>query len=383
MGIRHIVLPAAARQAGHPITARDLTETLARQLVVELSEPGMTKPGRPAITFDDVMEVFRDHAAAIRELEDAQAFHAARRADFSAHPIGRQALAELRQDAEGRPVAPIGEASAFDRPERAIEGVKKGDLLPLQSPIRPFVRDLETPIVDADDLRTMLTNLSASVHAVFVPALRDGSLFERLDEVLKAQHRFLVDGPAGRYGGHTGRDAQTEVDKTVETHAGRFLAELRVMEGGARPDELTFSVVRRLLPNFRASGLVRIEGLPEEALPQNVAGGHLGPQIQFLPLYLAKMTASLERAFASLDRPEGLRHLSDYLHVATNTHLFPRGNNSIFMSHVNYALERMGLLPIPHGQLDFTAYIESFDAFRGSFYAAIAAENPGVELPKT
>lgn len=306
--------------------------------------------------------------------------------------------AALKEEAGGAPVSPFGPTSVFSEPQRELLGLEPYSKLPAGAAARVFVRDAEAAIAP-DYLALHLSNLWASHEQVFLPALRDGSLFEDFLGTLRRQQAVLMDGPGGVYTGMTGKTVAMAADsvrdpdryqhpKQYRPHPGELLSEVRRRFGAAEPEKPAFSVtaeiLRRLDVTFAREGKVTMPGIPKKAQPSlslDYPAQYIGPKVRDLPLYLDQMKLQLQLAFLSLDRPKALEHLADYLQLSSNTHLFPRGNNSMFMSHINFALERMGLNPIGHGVLDVWAYVLDSKDFRPLFYQAVERANPGVQLP--
>ena len=281
------------------------------------------------------------------------------------------------------PSVPLGPHSFSHAPARHLQ---PGMTTVEGTPVAAFVRHPTDAVKDLAYLETHVTNVSASLEQVFIPALQSGRLFTDFAAVLKEQHGVLINGPGGEYRGLWGQPHQTAVQ------TGEFLFEAKLRDGVLGSVAYTFEVGSRFARGNeqfadgpRRSIPLNIEWLPQEALPHLRLTEHKilhdSPLNEHMPLLLDRMKALLGHAFETLGEPIALQHLSDYFHVASHTHLNIRGNNSLFMSHVNYGLERAGLNPIPHKNLDIVAMRSSYDAFRGTFYAAVAAANPGVSLP--
>ncbi len=394
MGIGHLVSFHVAKFVGPKLEPKHVTLDLANRVLDALKTSGELKPWRPVPTVDDVMASLVDTAKLNATYDLEAANHQARLDAFAANPVGRPELRELLGMAEGRPVTAIGRASAFTDPLAEVREISSDDpYLPLNAPQKAFVRDVTTQ-VDAEYLGVHLQNLEASHSTVFLPALHDGTLFSDYLGTLRRQQTVMVKGtdeaPAA-YSGHTGRTAEfgAEADQRVLEQAGQLLSEVRHTPPDAPLFTVTANILRKLNVAFDRTGPVALEGLPPEAWPElfshpGIAGvSYRGPLAEALPLYLNLMRDRLHAAFSNLDQPVALQHLADYLQLASNTHLFPRANNSMFMSHVNYALERMGLRPITHDVLDVWAYGEDSVDFRRRFFEAVHQENPSVALPKS
>lgn len=311
--------------------------------------------------------------------------------------IGAQAAA-LKEEAGGAPVSPFGPTSVFSGPQRELLGLETYGKLPVGAAARVFVRDAEAEIAP-EYLALHLANLQASHEEVFLPALRDGTLFEDFLGTLRRQQAVLMEGPGGVYTGMTGKtvDMAAESARNPDRfqyraehrpYPGELLSEVKTRFGAVRPEQPAFAVERRILRllnvSFDQERTVVMPGIPKKSQPSlslDPPARYIGPKVRDLPLYLDQMQLQLQLALKSLDRPVALQHLADYLQLSSNTHLFPRGNNSMFMSHINFALERMGLNPISHGVLDVWAYVLDSKDFRPLFYEAVERANPGIQRP--
>lgn len=279
------------------------------------------------------------------------------------------------QPSAAGPAVPLGPWSFARDPARNIpEKLATERRLPPETPLKPYLRSVQSPVMDAEYLRTYVTNAAASIEQVLAPALRSGELFSQFPQVLKAQHQVLVGGPGGDYRGLWGQPHQYPVPP------GKFIYE----SGQAGRPAYTFGLGSQHAQANQGvvEGPLHLQWLPPEALPRLRIVGlqlvHDSPPVEHMPRLLERMAALLRLTFENLDKPESIQYLSDYFHAASHSHLFVRGNNSLFMGHVNYALERMGLNPIAHGGLDLAAMRKHYTDFRTDFYAAVRAENPGV-----
>jgi hypothetical protein len=296
------------------------------------------------------------------------------------------------------------------------------------SQVAPYVRDARSPVRDTDYLRTYVTNLTKSLRDAFIPALNSGQLTVPLNEsdteqaysggwsrqalnyfgAIKAQHEILILGqtkeqaneaPAGGSTEHAYRGFwQGGVHDVVPGLNALF--EQDTNPEGAYRFPLGFK-----WPGYGepvTAGPLRIANVPEDAFPRvDVFGNdklvqqvfHLSQKYKHMPLMLHRLAELHKQVYEAIESMPKIRSggeppspaliidlLSDYLHIASNTHLFERGNVSLFMSHVNYALERAGLNPIEHGGLDVTAMGKHFDEFRPIFRDAVKRDNPHAEL---
>jgi hypothetical protein len=284
------------------------------------------------------------------------------------------------------PFTPMPEWSFLHRP---------GDLVPEAHPeakqhpipeLGPYLRDAREPIgqgrvmreEDLQYLRNFVSNASAMVRDVLIPQLEDGSLFRDYAESLREQHCELTPN----YGGHSmGRNSYPDAGVFIFERGRRYLFPLgrHFWSIGLLEDNQGHPATRAVYAHFKERR-VELSGLPEEAwagYQTNAVGlAFVVPPVEQMPAVLARMGELLRLTFESLDRPEGLTHLSDYLHTCCCTHLFHRANFSLFMTQVNFVLERMGLKPIAHGYLDYAAMCLGYEEFRELFTSAVAAQNP-------
>lgn len=112
-----------------------------------------------------------------------------------------------------------------------------------------------------------------------------------------------------------------------------------------------------------------------EKLPVNTkrffgAYEHTYP-IRFQQEYLSLLPKKLLQIRSAIELHQNAQEilplLADYYQIAINTHLFLRGNNSIFMGHVNVILKKIGLKPVNHGNLDYKALVYNSSKFRSEF----------------
>jgi hypothetical protein len=297
------------------------------------------------------------------------------------------------------------------------------------SPLGPYLRSATARVDDVDYLRTYVTHLTKSLREGFIPALQNGLLhLPTTDEdtrrafnggwsrqaseflgALKKQHDILILGQSREQ-----LEASGQVISTDQAYRGLWQGKHQTIP---HLDALFESAIdpNSKYPNpegayrfgmgSRSStygepvteGPLRIEHMPEAALPRieptALSLTHLSQPFKYMPLMLHRMAELQKSVFEAIDslpeiqvsqRPPEMTHivdmLSDYLHIAANTHLFERGNVSLFMSHVNYALERAGLTPIEHQGLDVTAMGKHFDEFRPVFRKAVIRANPEASI---
>lgn len=287
------------------------------------------------------------------------------------------------------PYSPLPPWSFLREPEALLPN-HRPDAAPLAAPgVGPWVRNAEAPLKNGTAeahayAKAYLTDLGAMMREVFLPQLEDGRLFADFRGSLRAQHQAFV---AGGYRGHS-------VGQASEPNAGQYIFESGrryVWDVGRHFDSLGLAKGHSMdglhvaLKAHLAQTPITLSGLPKEAWPGLLPNPNKllfqVPPPEWMPKILDRMGALLEQTFQNLDRPESLTSLADYLHLGCVGHFFSRANYSIFMSHVNYALERMGLLPIAHGYLDYAALCMGHEEFRGLFWDAVAVQNPGLKRP--
>ncbi|MDB5038736.1 MAG: hypothetical protein JWQ35_2264, partial [Bacteriovoracaceae bacterium] len=171
------------------------------------------------------------------------------------------------------------------------------------------------------------------------------------------------------------------------THLAFWLMPLKPMKLNAKDPRTLTDVTEAARQKIQP----HIDGIPPFAWPENrittfegeniEEPAHFFPRPAFLIFYRTRLSSLMNeiRSLSPADsknRPQFVRLLSNYYHVAINSHLFYRVNNSIFMSHVNYILEAYGLRGISHGYLDYYAFIKSSDQFYGMFLASVRKQNP-------
>lgn len=126
-----------------------------------------------------------------------------------------------------------------------------------------------------------------------------------------------------------------------------------------------------------------VDGIPTAALPRYTVSSVGGvkydyPPAKFVPLYVAEMAASFGRlramlAGGSVDQEAALGELARFYHLAMIGHPFMRVNNSLLMAEVNVVLKRLGMKPVPHGDLDYVVRSLDSDGARAAFLGYVRA----------
>jgi hypothetical protein len=325
------------------------------------------------------------------------------------------------------PLPQYGVAGSPTEREIMPPGFADGSIPGKGSPIAPYVRNADSKVDDAAYLKLYMENLTRSMRETFLPALKGGQLtipvtpddaaasvsggFSRQADayfsMLKGQHDILILGQSREAQADSGQTPAVKTSyrgnwqgkhETVPSLKAGFESAIAPNAPYPDPDGAyrfpLGSALARGEPPTR--GPLRLNGLSPDTWPHNDLTNdgqqlvHVGQRYKDMPLMLHSMSTSLGGAFTAIDslstasgQPdlrEVLNHLSEYLHMASHTHLFERGNVSLFMSHVNYALERAGLNPIEHGGLDVIAMGKHFDEFKPHFLAAVAEANPQANL---
>jgi hypothetical protein len=125
-----------------------------------------------------------------------------------------------------------------------------------------------------------------------------------------------------------------------------------------------------------------IPGVPEKFWPTNVKSDpgmpvsimHFYPTPDGMAAYRSAAGAKLVAIRAEFDALDGDRlidRIAEYYYVAGNAHFFPRVNNSMLMSQVNYLLLRKGMSGISHGYLDYVAACVPLETFKRVFAEAV------------
>jgi len=226
-------------------------------------------------------------------------------------------------------------------------------------------------------------NVTDSVREVFAPAFESGNLglieFERL---LSQQNQMVILGEnsaepyGGFYRGENWKDSvqsdlqkarkkgqspdeEAEIKKEIEflqNQAGRYRrlhVDLPLQD--VLPD---MNSAQRLMYMNHFEGLIRIPDIPMIALPTNNFSSsrnwnHRYPDSKHMMHYISRMQKLITqiRGCESCSREQVVLLVADYYHTAVNAHLFPRVNQSMLMSQVNYILRRIGLRGLKHASL--------------------------------
>ena len=128
---------------------------------------------------------------------------------------------------------------------------------------------------------------------------------------------------------------------------------------------------------------VRLSGIPENGLPENVGTEHLYPDPRYIDDYFDQMYQSLQRLdeiplHVNGGQEAAVREIATYYQYGANARPFENINNSIFMNEANVLLRSRGLEEIPHGLLDHAAQRLQPEEFQKLFLKSVAEKNPGL-----
>jgi hypothetical protein len=124
------------------------------------------------------------------------------------------------------------------------------------------------------------------------------------------------------------------------------------------------NIARPALPDNGAR--LNIEGIPEAAQPYNIPGGaHIYPPAEALDAYFERGAVLLNQIDALPEgSAEAFETIAKYYHTMLNAAVFPKINNSMLMTQVNYLLRSKAVhTGVTHGFLDHAAYQLEFDEF--------------------
>lgn len=233
--------------------------------------------------------------------------------------------------------------------------------------------------------RLYVKNVTSSIIEKFAPAFESGRIITDFRAILREEHRVLImgDDPARPYRGWFKGARQNA--ETIAGMAGQFRSEDGYLPRFALwlPGVFGKKSARLRPPD----PVIKIEGIPEEALPTNdvLKLEHQFPDARYLGYYLDRMGLLMSqiRSCDSCSRLQLIEKLADYYHVAINSHAFPRVNQSLFMSQVNYILRRAGIKGLRHAspgpageRLDALALVLGGDEFRRYFVHQVLNDNP-------
>lgn len=119
---------------------------------------------------------------------------------------------------------------------------------------------------------------------------------------------------------------------------------------------------------------LNLPGISQEARPKTIGSEHIYPSAEYHSEYLREMQRSLLECLAlgPTDKPSHcIERIAQFYQHAANSHLFDQINNSMFMNITNTLLERVGMVGMPHGKLDYAAMVLQPKAFVRYFAAQV------------
>ena len=137
-------------------------------------------------------------------------------------------------------------------------------------------------------------------------------------------------------------------------------------------------IAKKYGDSFRVKGnsSVDLPGIPSENLPMNIYSEgkfyHYYPKGgDALRPYYQQMHRTAEEAVALINQQaperEILEKLAEHYQYAANARPYGQINNSLFMNEINTLLQKAGLRPMPHGELDIAAMHLQPSAFKQYF----------------
>ena len=96
-----------------------------------------------------------------------------------------------------------------------------------------------------------------------------------------------------------------------------------------------------------------------------------GKNLKSYEQVLNSKMSNLKNNGSKMSDDEFLDEVAEFYHTGINGHIFEKGNNSLMMTQINVMLKDRGLRHISHGRLDFNAFSQNLDDFKGTFKEAI------------
>lgn len=104
---------------------------------------------------------------------------------------------------------------------------------------------------------------------------------------------------------------------------------------------------------------VKLKGIPEEGLPENLGSNHMYPDGSYLNNYYEQMHRTASEAMDLIKKGASedkiLKKLAEHYQYAANARPYHQINNSLFMNELNTLLSKAGMRTMPHGKLDHAA----------------------------
>lgn len=278
----------------------------------------------------------------------------------------------------------------------------------IRTPDKPTIANNEMHL---DYLQRLKGNVIASITNAFIPLLRKINKTTDAEEFLRelqAQAKLLMNGYGGYHSGEY--DIRSSISTnpiSLEDNAknANFIWDLTYADPDYKLIHLAWNKSIGIDIPGRENGIshnlqdsekhkITIPGVDEVDAPWNkhnnfreskspdFAGDHV-IRHAYIPYdaikkKYAKLMLQLLKELASMVDNGAIRasndtekifidKLSHYYQLSINTHLFRRGNNSLFMSHVNFFLIEAGFKGIPHLYLDYIANLYNYKDFSKIF----------------
>ena len=104
---------------------------------------------------------------------------------------------------------------------------------------------------------------------------------------------------------------------------------------------------------------VKLKGIPEEGLPENLGSNHMYPDGAYMNNYYEQMHRTASEAMDLIKKGASedkiLKKLAEHYQYAANARPYHQINNSLFMNELNTLLSKAGMKTMPHGKLDHAA----------------------------
>ena len=216
--------------------------------------------------------------------------------------------------------------------------------------------------------------------SVFLPAFYSGKIIEDYEQVLREQHLTLMsEGYKGFYLNQlpVSNELYGDITGSGSSYPGKFIFEVSGLT--QVPIALRIPSTSKGIQRRKSDYKIGLNGIPVDAEPQLLRDqfdgsfkflrpGDWALRDHYLPA-LKTLLAETRRIIISapLNQALLLRKLADYYQIGICSHLFIRGNNTIFLTQVNSLLELIGTKGLSPGILDYEAMSMDSEAFEALF----------------
>ena len=225
--------------------------------------------------------------------------------------------------------------------------------------------------INADYIRT-----SREARQYLLDAIESGKYTESLESYIETMNKMHIVSAKGKNGTS---DWYSQVGEgSINVNPGVIRGEGTPLNSRTTEAGWIESIAKKYGDPYRAdqSSKVKLEGIPDDYLPQDVAYGviyqHIYPNGKSLKNYYYKEMHRTSKEALDLikngaSKNEILAKLAEHYQYAANARPYGQINNSLFMNEINTMLTKAGMKTIPHGILDHAAQRLQPDTFKRYF----------------